>query len=132
MILLDTSALIRWICVPGQLSKRAGETIEKAIKKSEILISSISVWEICLLIKKNRVGFFVDPDTWLQKVESLPFVKFVPVDNRIAAKSVNLPDFPHKDPADRMIIATAREYGAILITSDKKILRYKHIQTLKS
>lgn len=130
MILLDTSALIRWICVPEKLSKKARETIETEIQNKEILISSISVWEICLLIKKERLGFFIDPDSWLEEIENLPFIKFIPVDNKIAAYSVNLPDFTHKDPADRIIIATALNLGTKLITSDDKILSYKKVQTI--
>lgn len=130
MILLDTSALIRWICVPEKLSKKARKIIAVEIQNEEILISSISVWEICLLIKKERLGFFIDPDNWLAKIESLPFVRFIPVDNKIAAYSVNLPDFSHKDPADRMIVATALLNGAKLITSDEKILKYKKVQTI--
>ena len=130
MILLDTSALIKWICVPGKLSKKARKIIGEEIKKEEIFISSISVWEISLLIKKDRLGFFLDSDSWLEKVEKLPFIKFVPVDNTIAVKSVNLPNFENQDPADRIIIATALNLGAKLITSDRKIINYKKVQTL--
>lgn len=130
MIVLDTSALIRWTCVPEKLSQKASKAIAEEIKQGEIFISSISVWEIYLLIKNRRIGFFIDSDSWLEKVESLPFVKFVPVDNKIAILSVNLPDFSHKDPADRIIIATALQLGATLITSDKKILKYKKVQSL--
>lgn len=130
MIVLDTSALIRWVCIPAKLSKKARKTIEEAFEKGEICISSISVWEISLLIKKGRLGFFLDTDTWLEKIESLPAIQFVPIDNKIAVSSVSLPDYSHKDPADRMIIATAREYGATLVTSDKKILTYPHVESL--
>lgn len=130
MILLDTSALIRWICVPEKLSKRARKTIEEEIKKGEILISSISLWEICLLMKKERLGFWVDPENWLEKVESLPFIRFVPIDNQVAIKSVKLDGDFHQDPADRMIVATALLNGATLITSDKKILQYSKVQTI--
>lgn len=130
MILLDTSALIRWICVPERLSKSASKTIEEEIKKGEILISSISLWEICLLIKKERLGFWVDPENWLEKVESLPFIRFVPVDNQVAIKSVKLDEDFHQDPADRMIVATALLNGATLITSDQKILKYSKVKTI--
>ncbi|OGE42810.1 hypothetical protein A3B45_05575 [Candidatus Daviesbacteria bacterium RIFCSPLOWO2_01_FULL_39_12] len=129
MILLDTNTLLWWICVPQKLSRKTKKLIDQA-SKEQILVSSISVWEISLLIKKERVGFFIDADHWLEQVESLPFIRFVPLDNKIAVQSVNLPDFSHKDPADRMIIATAREYGAILITSDKKILNYEYVRTV--
>ncbi len=130
MILLDTNTLLWWICVPQKLSKKIRKVIDQA-SKEQIVVSSISVWEISLLIKKERVGFFIDADHWLEQVESLPFIRFIPLDNKIAIQSVNLPDFSHKDPADRIIIATAQIMGATLITSDKKILNYKHVQTLK-
>lgn len=129
MIILDTSAFIWWICAPEKLSKKATQVIEEAVKKEEILISSISVWEIFLLVKKGRLEFFTDAQTWLEKAESLP-ISFIPVDNQIAAKSVNLPGNLHGDPADRIIISTALQYGATLVTSDKKILEYPHVQTV--
>lgn len=130
MIVLDTSVLIRWINAPEKLSKKARKAIEKETKDGEILVSSISVWEVHLLIKKDRLKFFTDPDSWLEKVESLPFIRFMPIDNKIASLSVKLPDFNNPDPADRMIVATALISGATLVTSDKKILRYSHVQSL--
>lgn len=131
MIVLDTHTLIWWIDNPQKLSIKAKKAIEKEKhKEKSILVSSMSVFEIFLLTKKDRLVLSGSPDAWLERIESLPSVKFVPIDNKIAAQSVNLPDFLNKDPADRMIVATAREYGATLITSDKKILNYKHVQTL--
>lgn len=129
MILLDTNALIWWSTAPEKLSRKARKIIDDTIKKEEILVSSISVWEVYLLMKKNRVGFFIDVDSWLQKLESLEFVKFVPVDNKIASQSVKL-DFENSDPADRIIVATALTFGARLITADKKILNYSHVQSI--
>lgn len=72
----------------------------------------------------------MDLDTWVEKIEQIPFLHFIPVDSAIAAKSVKLPPPLHKDPADRMIIATALEENAVLVTSDKRIIRYTHVQTL--
>lgn len=130
MIILDTNVLIWWISTPEKLSKKAGQTIEKEAKDGEILVSSISAWEVYLLIKKDRLKFVTDADSWLEKVESLPFIRFAPVDNQVAALSVKLPDFDNPDPADRMIVATALINGATLVTSDKKILNYPHVQSL--
>lgn len=130
MILVDTSALIRWICVPEKLSKKARKTIDEEIKKEGISVSSISIWEIALLIKKGRIEFFIDSATWLEELEGLSFIRFIPIDNQIAQKSVNLDENFHKDPADRMIVATALLYGAKLITSDEKIINYKKVQTV--
>lgn len=130
MIVLDTHILIWWISIPGKLSKKACKIINESIKNQEIFISSISVLEIYNLIKKGRLELNTPADSWLQKVEGLPFVKFIPVDNRIAAQSVNLPNLLHKDPADRIIVATALNIGAKLVTSDRKILNYKKVQTV--
>lgn len=131
MIVLDTHTLIWWVDTPQKLSKRARKIIEE--KKSEeknILVSSITAFEIYLLIKKGKLVLSEHPDVWLEKIESLQSVRFIPIDNRIAAYSVNLADFPHKDPADRMIVATATLNGAKLITSDERILKYKKVQTI--
>ncbi len=132
MILLDTHVLIWWIEKAGKLSSKANRKIEQAKKKGEILISSISIWEICMLIKKGKIKLSMDVNSWIQQLESASYIKFIPLDNQIAAKSVELLDLIQGDPADRIIIATARQYGATLITSDKRILNYKHVQTLKS
>jgi len=130
MITLDTHVLVWWIGLPNKLSTRAKRLIEKASDKKEILVSSISVWEIYLLVKKGRLKLAMDTDTWIEKIETLDSIRFVPVDNRIAAKSVMLPDPLHPDPADRLVIATALVEGAVLITADKRILNYPHVQTM--
>lgn len=130
MIILDTHALVWWISDPEKLSDKARKLIESEIKRgSELLVSSISVWEICMLVKKGRLKLSVDVDTWIEKIEQLAYFQFVPIDNRIAAKSVNLPGSIHDDPADRMIVTTAFVHGAVLVTSDRKILNYPHVQS---
>lgn len=130
MIVLDTHVLLWWLSSPEKLSKKAGKAIDEAIKHQEILISSISVLEIYTLVKKGRLELNTLPDSWLQKVENLPFVRFIPVDNKIAVQSVDLPELSHKDPADRIIIATALNTGAKLVTSDREILKYPHVQSI--
>jgi len=130
MIVLDTQTLVWWTTKPEFLSKRALRKIEAEAKKGKLLISSISILEIYLLVKKKKIGFTVDIDTWLATIEKSSDFEFVPVDNRIAAKSVTLPEPFHNDPADRIIVATARESGAALITSDARIRKYPHIQSV--
>lgn len=130
VILLDTHVLIWWISQPEKLSSKVKSRIDIESKKNEVLISSISIWEIYLLVKRNRLRLTMDLDTWVEKIEQIPFLHFIPVDSAIAAKSVKLPPPLHKDPADRMIIATALEENAVLVTSDKRIIRYTHVQTL--
>ena len=130
MIVLDTQTLVWWTTKPEFLSKRALRKIEAEAKKGKLLISSISILEIYLLVKKKKIGFSVDIDTWLATIEKSSDFEFVPVDNRIAAKSVTLPEPFHNDPADRIIVATARESGAALITSDARIRKYSHVQSV--
>ena len=130
MIVLDTQTLVWWTTKPEFLSKRALRKIEAEAKKGKLLISSISILEIYLLVKKKKIGFSVDIDTWLATIERSSDFEFVPVNNRIAAKSVTLPEPFHNDPADRIIVATARESGAELITSDARIRKYRYVQSV--
>ncbi len=129
MIVLDTHAWIWWINNPEFLPRKANKCIDEAMRKKTINISSISVFEIALLVKKNRIQFTMNPREWIAKTEALPFVHFIPVDNTIALQSVQLENYPYPDPADRMIIATALMTNSILITKDERILKYPHIQT---
>jgi PIN domain nuclease of toxin-antitoxin system len=121
MIVLDTHAWIWFISNPDLLSKRAKEAATAAAKDKNIFISSISAWELALLVSKNRLKLTIDATDWIAKSESLPFIQFVPVTNSIAVKSVNLPAPFHPDPADRIIVATALSMGAPLVTKDKKL-----------
>lgn len=130
MIVVDTNALIWWISESGKLSRKAKKAIEEAERKKLIYISSVSVLEIYTLVKKGKLKLNTLPDDWLEKLENLSYIHFVPMDNRIAVGSISLHDFENKDPADRIIIATALNMGAKLITSDKKILRYSRIQSI--
>lgn len=130
MIVLDTHTLVWWVSSPDKLSDKAKRAIKRSIKEGQIFVSSISVWEIALLTKKGRLKLTMDLESWISKVSQLAFLKFVPVDNSIALYSVNLPGTIHSDPADRMIIATARHLGAKLVTSDKRILKYKHVRAI--
>ena len=130
MIVLDTHAWVWFISNPENLSKRAAKAVKGAIKDKSILISSISAWELALLVRKKRLKLTIEVSDWITKSESLPFIQFVPVTNSIAVKSVNLPVPLHPDPADRIIIATALSVGAPLVTKDKKLIGYSPVKTI--
>lgn len=131
MILFDTHVLIWFISNPEKLSSKAQRIIEKEIKaKRQFLVSSISIWEIYMLVKRDRLKLAIDTDSWVRKIEQTGSFHFISIDNQIAAKSVVLNNSFHDDPADRMIVATALHLGAILITSDQKILNYPNIQAV--
>ena len=130
MIILDTNAFIWWLSEHEKLSKPAQEAIDLEIKKKPLLISSISIWEISLLVDKKRLSVGHQLDEWMSGLRELEQLEFVPVDNSIAYQSTCLPGIFHSDPADRIIVATARSLGATLITSDKLIRQYKHVKTI--
>ncbi len=131
MVVIDTHVLIWFVNGSEQLSKIAKDTINQTIASDdEIIISSMSTWEIAMLINKNRLVLSMDIESWLNNIEKIQGFRFVPVDNEIAYKSTQLPGEFHKDPADRMIVATARKLAIPLITADQKIRTYEHITTI--
>ena len=130
MILLDTHALVWWADDPDKLSKKSTELIKEESVRGTVVVSAISLWEIALLIKSKRLVLSVDLTTWVDRIERSWSVKIIPIDANIAIKSVNLPEGLHQDPADRMIIATARELEAKLVTKDRKILGYSHVRAV--
>jgi PIN domain nuclease of toxin-antitoxin system len=131
VIVIDTHVLIWWVTGDSnQLSQAAKVAIDLELQGGEILISSISAWEIAMLVEKERIALSMDVSTWLEVVGQIEAVRFVPVDNEIGVKSTALPGEFHKDPADRMIVATARKFAASLVTADEKIRAYPHVKTI--
>ena len=126
MLLLDTVALIRM--GTGEILQRRAR---KALRQAEFegVRNSVSVataWEACLLESRARSGITVgsDGETWFRNATKLFDLTVLPIDERIAVGSRKLPGIFHPDPADRFIVATAREYGLSIITTDRKILAY--------
>src|SRR5690348_11530575 len=130
MIVLDTHVLIWWVDGTAKFSKAAASAIKQAQTQSEIMISSITAWEIAMLVDRGRLTLTMDVSTWLSTVNRVPGLRFVPVDNPIAIGSVNLPGEFHQDPADRIIVATARRFGVSLVTQDRRIRSYPHLKTI--
>ena len=130
MIVLDTHAWIWWVSNPEFLSENAKQIIDEAVANRNVLISTISTWEVAMLVSRGRLKLTMPPDDWVAASEALPFFDFVPVSNSIALKSVQLPGVLHNDPADRIIIATAISLGAALVTKDEKIRNYEHVKTV--
>ncbi|PQV53087.1 type II toxin-antitoxin system VapC family toxin [Paraburkholderia sp. BL21I4N1] len=130
MIVLDTHTLVWWVTGDPTLSKKAKTAITHEMQGGEILVSAISAWEIAMLVERERLVLSMDVSSWLATVSAIESIRFVPVDVEIAIKSVDLPGEFHKDPADRMIVSTARKFAAPLITKDEKIRAYPHVKTI--
>jgi len=130
VIVLDTHTLLWWVNDPSTLSMPAKKAIDSAVESMSVHVSCISAWEIALLVEHGRLRLALDVRDWICRCEALPFLTFVPLDNAIAVESVRLPDFPHADPADRIIAATALSLGAVLVTKDDKLQNYPHVKTI--
>lgn len=130
MILLDTHTLIWWIKNSPKLSQKAKDAILESKKDSSIYVSSISIWEICMLFKNGEIEFGTSLEEWIYNLEKMTEISFVSIDNEIAKNTVFLPDLEHKDPADRFIVATALSLGCPIATKDKKIHAYKSVQSV--
>lgn len=131
MVVLDTHVLIWWVAGSAMLSPIAGKAIAREQKNAgQILVSAISAWEVAMLVKKGRMELAMNLDDWLAAVETMETVRVVPVTARVAVQSVKLPGHFHSDPADRMIVALAREVNAPLVTADTKIHAYPHVRSI--
>lgn len=127
MIVLDTHIWVWWIDNPAKLNKKQ----QKVISDNEIegiVISRISCWEIAKLVEKRRLKLNIPIDEWLSIAINYPGIEVVELTNDIIIESTQLPGRFHKDPADQLIVATARKLNLALLTNDKKILKYKHVQ----
>jgi PIN domain nuclease of toxin-antitoxin system len=130
MITLDTHAWVWWAADPARIPKRAAGLIEQAVESGErLLVSAISVWEVAMLAARGRLELTMAVGDWIARNEAVSLFQFVPVDNRIAVRAVDLPEFAHRDPADRIIVATALVAGATLITGDDRLRRYHALKT---
>ncbi len=130
MIVLDTHVWVCWIDGSTRLSGAAREAIEAAMKQGSVHISSMNAWEVAMLVRRKRLELTMDVSDWIRKCESIPFLNFVPVDNDIALRSVLLPTTVLKDPADRIIVATAIELGTSLVTKDHHIQAFDGVRTI--
>lgn len=131
MIVLDTHVLLWWAAgEKNRLSAAATRAIKAELQGGQIMVSSMSAWELAMLAAKGRLALSMDIGEWLSVVSQIEAVHFVPVSNDIAVKSIELPGEFHRDPADRIIVATARESAAPLVTADERIRDYPHVRTI--
>lgn len=122
MVLLDTCALIWWTLDPEKLSKTAARTCNR-IHKTGGVISSISIWEIGIKIKKGRIDIGISLEEYVSRLKQLSNLEIVSVDEDIWVKSISL-DWSHKDPADRTIVATATLRDIPIISKDTIIKNF--------
>lgn len=128
--LLDTHVWIWWHSSSANLSEKVRSVLGNPKDYGEILLSAISPWEFSKLLEKGRINIFSDPEEWMRHAMDMPKLRLVPLTPKIAYQSTTLPGQFHGDPADQIIVATAREEDAIILTADKQIRAYRHVRSL--
>jgi PIN domain nuclease of toxin-antitoxin system len=127
MIVLDTHMWVWWVHDDQQLSKEYKEYIEQN-EQSSIGISAISCWEVAKLVEYGRLTLPIAITDWFDQALAYPGVRLLGLTPPIAVESTQLPSPFHKDPADQIIVATARVYDVLLLTIDEKIRQYPHVR----
>ena len=125
---LDTHAWIWWHMRPEKLTRKVKALIADSTKYEELLLSAISPWEFSKLLEKGRLGISCNPEVWINSALEMPKLRLVPLSPVIAYRSTILPPKFHDDPADQIIVATARAENATILTKDSRIRAYKHIK----
>jgi len=127
VVLLDTHIWVWWADEDAQLSDSAKATIAQ---ETEVAISAISCWEIAKAAERGALRLDGPLEDWMGAALSEPRIRLIPLTPEIAIESTRLPRPFHRDPADQIIVATARVLGASLLTADRKIRRYPHVSTV--
>lgn len=123
-VLLDTHIWIRLQMMSRPLSSEALKAIEKASASRIVYVPAISLWEIALLTTRKRLELDIPVRRWVAEALDKPGIQILPLTTEIAIEAVTLPEPMHKDPVDRMIVASALVEQLILITCDKPILKF--------
>jgi PIN domain nuclease of toxin-antitoxin system len=129
-VLLDTHIVLWWFSDGGDLSRRQRRVLDGASSDAPLLVSDISLWEIAQLHQRERIRLDMPLREWLERATAAPLVLRCSITPAVAAETGALPyGFP-RDPADRIIAATARVHGASLMTHDSSIIDSGALETL--
>ncbi|MEO6829781.1 MAG: type II toxin-antitoxin system VapC family toxin [Acidobacteriaceae bacterium] len=123
-MLLDTHVWVRLQMVTRPLSSEALKAIQKAAGSRSVYVPVISAWEIAMLKLRRRLELNMPAQQWVAEALDKPGIQMLPLSPEIAIEAAELPEPMHKDPADRLIVASALVEGLTLITSDKAILAF--------
>jgi PIN domain nuclease of toxin-antitoxin system len=132
-LLLDTCATI-WISADQPLARKTDDALKKARTSGEaVYVSPITAWEMGLLVSRGRINLQMTPERWFSRLMQAPGLQLSEMSPFVLMSASFLPGRPPRDPADRILAATAREFGFRLVTRDRPLLDYAeqgHIQAL--
>jgi PIN domain nuclease of toxin-antitoxin system len=126
---LDTHVLLWWF-EQASLSNAHRRTIRKASAAHPLWVSDITLWEIAMLVELGRIRLRLPLREWLDRATAAPLVMRHGISPAVAAEVASFPHTFHRDPADRIIVATARVLGATLLTADQRIAKSQLVPTL--
>jgi PIN domain nuclease of toxin-antitoxin system len=129
VILADTHIWLWWVGGVARLSVNHRRTLE-ASRATGVGVSVISCWEVAKLVQVGKLALTMPVTEWLDQALAYPGIRLVDFTPRIAVGSTRLPGTFHRDPADQILVATAREYDWELVTVDQRILAYPHVRTV--
>ena len=129
--LLDTHVLIWWLDDRQRLSRSQQEAVVAASGDSPLLVSDVSLWEVAMLHSRGRIRLKIPLREWLEAAVAPPLVRRCGISPAVAAELAALPDSFHRDPADRILVATARVLGATLLTQDRRIVDAALVETIR-
>jgi PIN domain nuclease of toxin-antitoxin system len=128
--LLDTHVLLEWFARSSKISAAQRKIVETANGENPLHVSDISLWEIATLSDLGRIRLGLPLREWLEAAVAPPLVQRVAISPAIAADVAALPGSFHRDPADRIIVASARVLGATILTRDRRIRRAHIVPTI--
>ncbi len=129
-VLLDTHVLIYWLEANQRLSVKQKEVLEQAGPENPLWVSDITLWEIATLYDLKRLSLRLPLRDWLEAATAPPLIQRVGISPAIAAAVAGLPPSFPRDPADRIIVASAQLLGATLLTRDARIIQSALVPTL--
>ena len=127
---LDTHVLLRWFAAHDGLSARQRRIINAAGADDPLLVSDISLWEVATLHELGRIRLSLPLRDWLEQATALAQVERIGISPAVAAEVAALPSTFHRDPADRIIVASAPVHGARLLTQDGRIITSRLVPTV--
>ena len=127
MIVLDTHIWIWWVHGDPALAAADRDFLDDS-EQTGLAVSAISCWEVAKLVEYGRLILPSPVSDWLRQALDYPGVRLIELSPRICVESTELPGTFHRDPADQIIVATARVLDAPLFTVDSKIKSYPHVK----
>jgi len=128
-IVLDTHAWVWWATADSRLSRQAARMIQRAATSGGVAVSAISIWEVAKKVEKQQLVLDRPVQDWIERALALPGLTLAELTPAILVESCSLPQPFHGDPADQLIVATARHLRATLLTKDRRLRDYRHVQT---